>query len=164
MTKRIHSRSTTLECQVRRFQILKIHCYFGGSIFSDYLEADFVLFGKKSITYALICKQNVSDPKIDNCFLYINFNIFLMEMDHSWLINIKQYNTHLPRGLNLCLFQGYFYPDCSKLCENGTVEWPNTSGFCKCDPCYSGDRCQLECSGNGVCNGTHCNCTSFKGK
>ena len=60
-------------------------------------------------------------------------------------------------------FQGYFYPDCSKLCENGTVEWPDSSGFCRCDPCYSGDRCQLECSGNGECSDGVCNCTSLAG-
>ena len=56
------------------------------------------------------------------------------------------------------LTQGWFGLDCDKKCENGTVIMNNLGGECECDPCYNGDRCQLECSDNGKCDNGTCDC------
>lgn len=48
----------------------------------------------------------------------------------------------------------YFGDICDKKCENGKVD----NGTCVCDPCYSGQTCSLECTGNGQCNNGICLC------
>lgn len=50
--------------------------------------------------------------------------------------------------------------DCSKACVHGSVE-DNTR--CLCNPCYAGADCDLECSGEGVCNNGTCECNNYPG-
>ena len=62
-----------------------------------------------------------------------------------------------------CL-EGYFATDCSKQCVHGTVLKPNpadpSSWECVCNSCYTGETCELECSGRdgARCNDGVCDC------
>ena len=47
--------------------------------------------------------------------------------------------------------KGWMGPECNDPCTHGTQVPPN-SGFCQCDPCYTGAGCNSKCSGKGECN------------
>ncbi|KAK3724602.1 hypothetical protein QZH41_005193 [Actinostola sp. cb2023] len=65
---------------------------------------------------------------------------------------------------------GSFNPPRCANCTNGTMgmgcqlpcihgkEDPPHSSVCKCDPCFKGLACDIECSGKGTCNNSTCTC------
>ncbi|XP_070533135.1 tenascin-X-like [Ptychodera flava] len=54
--------------------------------------------------------------------------------------------------------QGWMGHACEEPCVYGIQE-PMDSGVCLCDKCYTGYGCNVECSGNGVCNDNNqCEC------
>ena len=57
-----------------------------------------------------------------------------------------------------CIY-GWMGPECNDPCTHG-IQVPKDSGFCECEPCWTGAGCNSECSGNGVCDetGQHCLC------
>ena len=48
-------------------------------------------------------------------------------------------------------------PACEFPCFHGQ-EYPPNSVICKCDPCYSGLACDIECNKRGFCNNSGCQC------
>ena len=59
--------------------------------------------------------------------------------------------------------EGWMGPACDDACLHGTPDAENT--MCVCDQtCWNSTGCDIECSGNGVCNGDgSCNCTYLLG-
>ena len=59
----------------------------------------------------------------------------------------------------------YFGDDCSRLCESGVLEKRLAENVveCVCEPCYSGNRCQMKCNEHGKCLKETCICDNVIG-
>ncbi|PIK61111.1 hypothetical protein BSL78_01936 [Apostichopus japonicus] len=60
-------------------------------------------------------------------------------------------------------YEGWIGPACNVECIQGTQD-PDYPSLCVCEPCYSGDKCDIQCSGQGSCIDSACVCESnYKG-
>lgn len=138
---------------------------FDNFVFQEYLLVYSFLYGPCFPRLQLIISFIIVRKSIIHIILYMyTFIRFLPYYIHLYAIySIPGYcnaTFNPPRCTNCS--KGWMGQACEELCVFGN-QVPIDSGICKCNPCYTGKGCNVECTGHGKCENDKCNCNILKG-